>query len=128
MMANEKLNSAISAFKSGNKVAAQQILSELVKTEPNNENAWLWLSACLTNVEHKKYCLNKALTINPDNQNTKKALSQLEETLQPSFDDIISSSSHVIPTPAPDASSSTLLICPSSAGKLETPNNTDVIH
>lgn len=127
-MANEKLNSAISAFKSGNKVAAQQILSELVKTEPNNENAWLWLSACLTNVEHKKYCLNKALTINPDNQNTKKALSQLEETLQPSFDDIISSSSHVIPTPAPVASSSTLLICPSCGGKLETPNNTDVIH
>ena len=127
-MAQEKLNSAITAFKSGDKIVAQQILSDLVKSEPNNENAWLWLSACLTNVEHKKYCLNKALSINPGNQNTKKALSQLEVSLQPSFEDIVSSSPQAVSIPAPVAASSTLLICPSCGGKLETPSNTDVIH
>jgi tetratricopeptide (TPR) repeat protein len=127
-MLQDKLNSAIIAFKSGDKTVAQQILSELVKSEPNNENAWLWLSACLTNVDHKKYCLNKALSINPNNQNTQKALAQLESTLQPSFDDIISGSPQVISAPAPVAASSTLLICPSCGGKLETPTNTDVIH
>jgi tetratricopeptide (TPR) repeat protein len=82
----------------------------------------------LTNVEHKNYCLNKALSINPNNQNTQKALAQLASNLQPSFDDIVSGFPQVIQAPAPVAASSTLLICPSCGGKLETPNNTDVIH
>lgn len=127
-MSQDKLNSAIAAFKSGDKNVAQQILSDLVKSEPNNENAWLWLSACLTNVEHKIYCLNKALSINPNNQNAQKALAQLQPSLEPSFDDIVSSHSQNAVTPASITTSSTTLICPSCGGRLETPDNTDVIH
>ena len=69
-MSQDKLNSAIAAFKSGDKNVALQILSDLVKSEPNNENAWLWLSASLTNTEQKIFCLNKVLSINPNNQTT----------------------------------------------------------
>ena len=68
------------------------------------------------------------MSINPNNQNTKKALSQLETIHPPSFEDIVSSSPKVVPTPTPVAASSTLLICPSCGGELETPDNADVIH
>jgi len=127
-MPQDKLNSAIAAFKSGDKNTAQQILSDLVKSEPNNENAWLWLSACLTNVEHKLHCLDKVLSINPNNQNAQKALAQLKPTLEPSLDDIISGHSQNVSMPTSIAVSTTILICPSCGGKLEAPDNTDLIH
>lgn len=45
-----------------------------MQTEPNNENAWLWLYSCVENVEQKKYCLQQALKINPNNQGAQKLL------------------------------------------------------
>lgn len=87
-MTNEKLKAGIAAFKTGNKIAAKRILSEVVRAEPNNETAWLWLAACVENVQEKKYCLSKALAINPSNQNARKALEQLEPLPQPSLEEI----------------------------------------
>src|SRR5215216_653331 len=127
-MSQDKLYSAIAAYKSGNKSVAQQILSDLIKTEPNNESAWLWLSACLTDINQKMYCLNKVLSINPNNQNALKALAQLKPALEPSFEDIVSGHVNNTTLPTSTATSSTKLICPSCGGKLETPDNTDVIH
>ena len=88
-MTIDKLNVAISAVRAGDKASGQQLLSEIVKAESSNETAWLWLSACVDNIEQKKYCLTKALSINPDNQNARKALTQLEQPPQPSMEDIV---------------------------------------
>ena len=77
-MTSEELTQAVQLIKSGNKIAALSILKEIVKAEPNNENAWLWLYSCVEKVEQKKYCLQQALRINPNNQDSHIALLKLE--------------------------------------------------
>ena len=89
-MAGEKLREGIAAFKAGNKSAARQILAAVVRAEPSDETAWLWLSTCVDTVEQKRSCLSRALAINPNNQNARKALAQLEQPPQPSFEEIAS--------------------------------------
>jgi hypothetical protein len=89
-MANEKLNSGITAYKAGNKVAAKKIFSEIVTEEPKNETAWLWLAASVEEVQQKRYCLRKALAINPSNQNIRKVLEQLEPLPEPTLEELSS--------------------------------------
>jgi len=92
-MVSDKLNAAIAAIKAGNKAVGLRLLSEVVQADPNNETAWLWLSTCVNKTEQKKYCLSKALSINPSNQNARRALEQLESSPQPSFEEMSSVSS-----------------------------------
>ena len=77
----DQLNNAVQLIKAGNKQAALPILREVVQADPNNENAWLWLFSCVEKPEQKKFCLQQALKINPDNQNTQKALDKLTASL-----------------------------------------------
>lgn len=101
-MVSEKLNAAIAAIKAGNKAVGLQLLSEVVKADPNNETAWLWLSTCVDKIEQKKYCLSKSLSINPSNQNAQRALEQLESPPQPSFEEMRSvSSTESLPSASP---------------------------
>jgi hypothetical protein len=79
----DKLNEAIAKAKSGDKVTAGKMLSEFVRENPSSETAWLWLSICVSPVEQKRFCLNKALSINPLNENARKALEQLDAPLSP---------------------------------------------
>jgi hypothetical protein len=79
----------VKLIKSGNKQAALPILREITLANPRDENAWLWLYACVDSVEQKTYCLQKALEINPGNQPARKALEKLEDatfwSLQPTI-------------------------------------------
>ena len=79
---SEKLNSAIAAIEAGNKVFGAQLLYEIIKVDSSNDTAWLWLSSCFDYVFQKKYCLSKALAINPDNHAALKALAQFEQSPQ----------------------------------------------
>ncbi len=76
-MQEGSLEEAISLYKTGNKKSASIVLKNLVRQEPTNEAAWLWLSACLEKNEQKEYCLNKVLEINPGNRDAKTALQML---------------------------------------------------
>lgn len=108
-MVSDKLNAAIAAIKAGNKAVGLRLLSEIVKSDPNNETAWLWLSTCVNKTEQKKYCLSKALSINPNNQNARRALEQLESPPQPSFEEMSSvSSAKSLPYPSARSSTSSL--------------------
>jgi hypothetical protein len=77
-MSLDKLNEAIAKVKSGDKVTGGKILSDYVRENPSNETAWLWLSICVAPVEQKRFCLNKVLSINPSNENARKALEKLD--------------------------------------------------
>jgi tetratricopeptide (TPR) repeat protein len=78
-MANKQLKQAISAYKSGEKQKAQKLLARLVKAEPDNEEAWFWLAACIENLEQRQYCLKRVLKINPNNNQARRALKKSEE-------------------------------------------------
>jgi hypothetical protein len=80
MMNSDRLNQAIQLIRAGNKQAALPILSEIVQIESNNESAWLWLFVCVDSVSQKEYCLQKALEINPYNQNTRNEIEKLSNT------------------------------------------------
>jgi hypothetical protein len=78
-MTSEKLSLAVQLIKSGNKPAAQTILKEILRADPDNEKAWLWLYACTEKVGQKQYFLQQALRIDPDNPNIQRELSKLGE-------------------------------------------------
>jgi Tol biopolymer transport system component len=85
-MTNEKLEMAISLVKSGDKTKARELLLEYIKKEPHSEAAWLWLGACFDDIEKRKYCLKKALEINPENARVKQALEKLASIEEPPLD------------------------------------------
>lgn len=75
---SEKLQQAISSIKSGNKQHGQQLLAQILQAEPNNETAWLWMSA-VVDEDKRKYCIERVLKINPNNQAAKQALGNLNK-------------------------------------------------
>ena len=75
-MTTNKLQEAISLIKSGDRQGGLQLLSEVLQADPGNELAWLWMSG-LVSGEKKRYCLEKALSINPNNLQAKQQLAQL---------------------------------------------------
>jgi len=74
---NEILQQAITAIKSGDKSGGQRLLAQLLKAEPRNENAWLWMSAAVGDDAQRRFCLEKVLAINPANAAAQQALSRL---------------------------------------------------
>jgi hypothetical protein len=76
---DDNLQQAIALIKSGQKKQGGQILAEIVKQQPNNESAWLWLAHCVNTNQQKIYCLNKALEINPQNGAALTAIQKLQE-------------------------------------------------
>ncbi len=93
-MPNSDLIEAINLIKSNKKPEALTILSTLVRIEPKNELAWLWLSVCIDDSDKKKYCLQKVLDINPTNEHAIKALKQINYPQPPTTEEIIQ---HPIP-------------------------------
>lgn len=75
---SEKLQQAITLIKSGKKQDGQQILLQIIKSEPDNEQAWLWMSVVVSE-DKRRYCIEKALSINPNNQQAKQALAKLTQ-------------------------------------------------
>ncbi|MBM7842721.1 tetratricopeptide repeat protein [Herpetosiphon giganteus] len=77
---DELLRSAKAAANQGQIEQARKLLSSIVQRDPNHEQAWLWLSGVVDSADKMRYCLDRVLAINPDNQ---LALSALED-----FDDL----------------------------------------
>ena len=78
MNGSPQLKQAIDLAKAGKKAEAGQLLSEILKEQPQNEAAWLWMATCLKTNHQKLYCLNQALAINPGNETTQKAINKIK--------------------------------------------------
>src|SRR5688572_27028120 len=76
-MTSDKLRQAIELIKSGDKRGGQNLLVDVVNTDPNNETAWLWLSSVVPQ-EKRAFCLEKALSINPQNIQARNQLEKLK--------------------------------------------------
>ncbi len=113
-MDNANIQTGIQHFKSGNKTDALQIFLQVLKQEPNNEVAWLWLAACVDKPEQKRDCFYKVLAINPKNTNAQKALAELE--LQS------------MPDTKPIPQLGTVLKCPSCGSVMGKPDHTGLVQ
>ena len=73
-MANLDTNRAIELIRQGNAAEGAKLLSEVLQTSPDDEQAWLWMSACVPGQDKKIYCLQRVLQINPNNAAARRGL------------------------------------------------------
>jgi hypothetical protein len=73
-----KLRAGIDAAKNGDRDGARRLLGEVVRADPRNELAWIWLAAVLTNPTERRAALRRVLDINPANTRARDALRQLD--------------------------------------------------
>lgn len=85
----QNLKNGIAAYKVGDTLKARKIFAELVRVDPGSETAWLWLAACVESDDQKSLCLNRALAINPQNEEVRRALGKLEKPPLPTFDEVM---------------------------------------
>jgi tetratricopeptide (TPR) repeat protein len=76
------IREAIASARSGNKSWARDCLSRILRIDPRNEEAWLWLSSVLETPSEKRFCLEKVLAVNPDNAQAQAGLRYLVQQSQ----------------------------------------------
>jgi tetratricopeptide (TPR) repeat protein len=79
---------AVDALRQGERARGKEILTRLLKTDQNNPNYWIWMSAAVDTAKERIYCLETALKLDPTNAIAKRGLVLLgglppEENVQP---------------------------------------------
>lgn len=98
------IQQAIQALEAGERGRAQGLLSRVLAADPDHDQAWLWLAACLDDQEKKRYCLERALAIRPDHPQARQALDELAATVLPQGDENPPPPAEVAPVAAEPAS------------------------
>jgi len=62
------------AVEAGEKERARDLLSRLIKMNPNNAEYWLWMSAVVTSVKERVFCLKEAYRLDPNNSLVQRGL------------------------------------------------------
>lgn len=75
----ERLIDAIELVKSDQREAALPILRGLIGEDGDFEEAWLWMSVAVDNMDQSIVCLDNVLRINPQNVNATTALYRLRK-------------------------------------------------
>jgi hypothetical protein len=73
------LTPAISAIEHGQRKLAIGLLADILREKPNLVQAWLWMASALEERRMKRECLERALTIDPDNDTARRMLDALEK-------------------------------------------------
>ncbi|NIN63746.1 MAG: hypothetical protein GTO63_03325 [Anaerolineae bacterium] len=81
------LTEGIAAVKAGRSQDALELLSEVVALEPENEKAWLWMSAVLPD-QGRIECLKRVVEINPRNELAWKGLELLLADAAPAHEPV----------------------------------------
>ena len=65
---------AVDALRQGERARGKEILTRLLKTDQNNPNYWVWMSAAVDSAKERIYCLETALKLDPQNAVAKRGL------------------------------------------------------
>lgn len=68
------LQEAINAVRKGDRTRARDLLTRLIKANPNNAQYWLWMSAVVNSTRERIYCLQEALKQDPNNASACRGL------------------------------------------------------
>jgi tetratricopeptide (TPR) repeat protein len=78
IMDNQNLLRGIEEAKKGNYEGAVNFLAKVVQSDPMNVEGWLLLGHCLSDIEKRRYCYERVLGINPQNEAAKISLAKLD--------------------------------------------------
>ncbi len=76
---SDLLRRGIAALEAGDKVEARRLLGRAIRANPQDEQAWLWLSGAVESDPERMRCLNKVLEIDPANEAAKRGVIALLE-------------------------------------------------
>lgn len=76
----DRLMDAIELVKLDRREEARQILRVLINENGNFEEAWLWMSLAVDNLDQSSVCLDNVLRVNPNNQQAAGALYRIRES------------------------------------------------
>jgi hypothetical protein len=66
------------ALTEGDKARAQELLLKVVERDENIEEAWLWLSGAVDDLEDQRTALENVLALNPNNTHAQYGLAVLD--------------------------------------------------
>ena len=75
------LRMAKQALDAGDKTTARNLILQVIRQNPRNETAWLWLSALVGDPQKERDSLEQVLKINPSNATARKHLDRLDHRL-----------------------------------------------
>ncbi|MBN2503009.1 MAG: hypothetical protein JXB38_19675 [Anaerolineales bacterium] len=78
-MIDDPLTQAVQLINTGEKQKAQVILSKYLNNNRDSEEGWLLLARCMEEDDKKRFCLNKVLEVNPQNEGALKMVAKLDE-------------------------------------------------
>jgi tetratricopeptide (TPR) repeat protein len=74
-MADDMLyQEAMKAMQKGDKTLARDLLTRLIKAEPQNSDYWLWLSTVVDTAKERTYCLQEVIRRDPKNMTARQGL------------------------------------------------------
>lgn len=74
------INQAINAVKAGDLTGARKLLESVLEQDPDNQNAWLWMSAAVSTDDERRHCLEQILRLDPENAQARRGLEKLGGT------------------------------------------------
>lgn len=77
------LQQGIAAVKAGDKDTGKRLLAQVIKADPRNERAWLWLAYAVDDIGRKRECFERVLVINPSSQSARQQLEAIVRLEQP---------------------------------------------
>ena len=75
----DRLLDAIDLIKADERQEARPILRSIIQEDSNFEDAWLWMSLAVDEIDQSIICLDNVLRINPDNVDASTALYHLRQ-------------------------------------------------
>lgn len=82
MKAQELLDKGIAAVRDEKDLTkGRNLLTQLLRLEPENDQAWMWLSRTVSDPEKRRQCLERAISLNPKNEKAKAMLERLNKGL-----------------------------------------------
>jgi tetratricopeptide (TPR) repeat protein len=92
------LGEGITAAQAGQKERARQCLMQVVEADESNEQAWLWLSGVVEDLEDKQICLENVLALNSNSGPARRGLAWIAR--QRAEQGLSSTPSPAAPSPA----------------------------
>ena len=68
------LEQAIKSIREAKFAEAKDLLTRLLRTDQNNANYWVWMSAAMETQKERLYCLQMAYRMDPQNQAARRGL------------------------------------------------------